>query len=62
MYRNQRRIGHFEEKFVKFYTDYLVKGQIPIRIRYNYAGSDLAKKFRIRPEPDPLKNRVQGTT
>ncbi len=35
------------KKNLKKYTDFL-----QIRIRYNYSGSNLAKKFRLRPDPN----------
>ncbi len=44
----EEELDHFEEKFAN-YTDFFQN-----RIRYNHSGygSDLAKKLRIRPDPD----------
>ncbi len=42
------------EIFFKNYTDFLVKkGHIWIRHNYSGLGSNLTKKFLIRPGPDP---------
>jgi uncharacterized membrane protein required for colicin V production len=51
-------LDHCEEKFAKLFRISCRKGQLRIQvqilIRYNYSGfgSDLAKKFQIRPNPD----------
>ncbi len=47
MHLNKDEIDNFGEKLHKFLVK---KGQIKIRIRYTYSVSDLAKKFRVRPD------------
>ncbi len=41
-------LDHFKEQLAKLYRFSCQKGQIRIRIRYNFSGSGLTKKVRIR--------------
>jgi hypothetical protein len=56
MYVIKEEVDHFEEKIAKTIQIFLsIKGKTWIRILYSYVGtgSDLAKQYRLPPDPDP---------
>jgi hypothetical protein len=55
MYVIKEEVDHFEEKFAKIIQIFLPRGKTWIRILCNYvgSGSDLAKQYRLRTDPDP---------